>query len=112
MTLGLVHGCGKKSEVSSPFHLWKNRPKKVLCDLLDKKTSLSSLSSPYKNIDLSRQISFFFSKRLVHRILFRQKDQEKVFCSRTVLRKQDAVGAYIWASIKMLIGGAEILCVF
>ena len=37
MALGLVHGCGKKSEVSSPFHLWKNRPKKVLCDLLDKK---------------------------------------------------------------------------
>ena len=35
-----------------------------------------------------------------------------MFCSRTVLRKQDAVGAYIWASIKKLIGGAEILCVF
>ena len=35
-----------------------------------------------------------------------------MFCSRTVLRKQDAVGAYIWASIKKLIEGAEILCVF
>ena len=60
MTLGLVHGCGKKSEVSSPFHLWKNRPKKVLCDLLDKKTSLSSLSSPYKNIDLRKSPNFLF----------------------------------------------------
>ena len=35
-----------------------------------------------------------------------------MFCSRTVLRKQDAVGAYIWASKKKLIEGAEILCVF
>ena len=48
--------------------------------------------------------------------LFRQKRLEKVCCSRNLLRKQDAVGAYIWASIKMLTagvgGGAKILCVF
>ena len=36
-----------------------------------------------------------------------------VLYSPTILRKQDAVGAYIWASIKMLTGGgAEILCGF
>ena len=28
-----------------------------------------------------------------------------MFCSRTILRKQDAMGAYIWASIKKLMGG-------
>ena len=34
-----------------------------------------------------------------------KKDLEKVCCSRNLLRKQDAVGAYIWASIKMLTAG-------
>ena len=37
--------------------------------------------------------------------LFRQKRLEKVCCSRNLLRKQDAVGAYIWASIKMFMSG-------
>ena len=34
-----------------------------------------------------------------------KKDLEKVCCSRNLLRKQDAVEAYIWASIKMLTAG-------
>ena len=44
------------------FVYGKIRPKKVLCDLLDKKTSLSSLSRPYKNIDLRKSPNFLFFK--------------------------------------------------
>ena len=44
-----------------------------------------------------------------------KKDLENVCCSRNLLRKQDAVGAYIWASIKMLTagvgGGEDFVCV-
>ena len=49
----------KKFRVSSFFRLWKNRSKKVLCDLLDKKTSLACLSRPYKNIDLRKSQNLF-----------------------------------------------------
>ena len=88
----------------------------MLCDLLDKRTSRSSLSRPYKNIDLRKSPNIlFFQRGLSIDFFLDKKDQEKVFCSRTILRKQDAVGAYIWASVKKLKGeggGAEILCVF
>ena len=43
-----------------------------------------------------------------------KKDLEKVCCSRNLLRKQDAVAAYIWAAIKMLtagVGGRLRFCV-
>ena len=106
------------------FVYGKIGPKKKLCDLLDKKTSLSSLYRRYKNIDLRKSQNFLFFKGGKSIVLVKnlkcllffldKKDLEKVFCSRNLLRKQDAVGAYIWASIKMLMGGGEakILCVF
>ena len=59
----------------------------MLCDLLDKKTSLSSLSRPYKKIDLRKLQTFLFSKGLVHSLgqkfkisssfLFRQKKTKR-----------------------------------
>ena len=94
------------------FVYGKIRPKKMLCDLLDKKTSLSSLSRPYKNIDLRKSQNFLFFKGGKSIVLVKnlkclllffldKKDLEKVCCSRNLLRKQDAVGA----SIKMLTAG-------
>ena len=101
------------------FVYGKIRPKKMLCDLLDKKTSLSSLSRPYKNIDLRKSQNFLFFKGGKSIVLVKnlkclllffldKKDLGKVFCSLNLLRKQDAVEAYIWASIKMLMAGGRL----
>ena len=84
-----------------------------------KNTSLSSLSRPYKNIDLRKSQNFLFFKGAKSIVVVKnlkclllffldKKDLEKVFCSLNLLRKQDAVEAYIWASIKMLMAGGRL----